>query len=87
MYMLNNNQYIYSSSPIDLCLESQINKARMGPVKCFKLYIKIIHISYISGLCMFLRKRDSFIDAYNCRNFVEGCPNSTYRMYEVYKCK
>uniref|UniRef100_A0A8W8JGM5 FZ domain-containing protein n=2 Tax=Magallana gigas TaxID=29159 RepID=A0A8W8JGM5_MAGGI len=42
-------------------------------------------IPIAKGLCMFLRKRDSFIDAYKCRNFVEGCPNSTYRIYEVYK--
>ncbi|XP_065927658.1 uncharacterized protein [Magallana gigas] len=39
------------------------------------------------GLCMYLRKRDSIADAYSCRNFVEGCPNSTYRIYEVYKYK
>ncbi|XP_052710878.1 ankyrin-1-like [Crassostrea angulata] len=37
------------------------------------------------GLCMFLRKRDSYIDDYSCRNFVEGCPNSTYRINEAYK--
>ncbi|XP_065926883.1 uncharacterized protein [Magallana gigas] len=42
-------------------------------------------IPIAKGLCMFLRKRDSFIDDYSCRNFVEGCPNSTYRIYEAYK--
>lgn len=36
---------------------------------------------------MFLRKRDSIVDDYSCRTFVEGCPNTTYRIYEAYKCK
>lgn len=37
------------------------------------------------GLCMFLRKRFSIVDDYSCRNFVEGCPNSTYRIYNIHK--
>uniref|UniRef100_A0A8W8JDP6 Uncharacterized protein n=1 Tax=Magallana gigas TaxID=29159 RepID=A0A8W8JDP6_MAGGI len=37
------------------------------------------------GTCMYLRNRDSFLDDYDCRNFVDGCPNTTYRINEIYK--
>lgn len=40
----------------------------------------------VKGLCMFLYKHPSIVDAYSCRSFVEGCPKSNYKFYEVHKC-
>lgn len=48
--------------------------------------MKTIHNLFL-GLCMFLKKRFSIVDDYSCRNFVEGCPNSTYRINNIHICK
>lgn len=32
----------------------------------------------IAGFCLFLTKRSSAVNAYNCRSFSYGCPNSSY---------
>lgn len=37
------------------------------------------------GLCMFLYKRTSIIDAYECSHFTEGCPISNYRSKDVHQ--
>lgn len=39
----------------------------------------------VKGLCMFLYKHPSAVDAYSCQSFVEGCPSSNYKFYEVHK--
>lgn len=41
----------------------------------------------VKGLCMFLYKHPSVVDAYSCQSFVEGCPSSNYKFYEVHKYK
>lgn len=42
---------------------------------------------YIVGFCLFLNKRNSVVDAYNCETFTEGCPDSDYYSNTLYKCK
>lgn len=39
-------------------------------------------ITVPKGVCLFLRSAD--VDGYNCHNFTDGCPNSTYFSNEVY---
>lgn len=36
------------------------------------------------GTCLFLSKKCSAVDAYNCQNFSEGCPDSAYFSDEIY---
>lgn len=45
------------------------------------------HILIQKGLCLFLNKRYSLLDDYNCTSFTEGCPVTNYRIYHVNKCK
>lgn len=37
------------------------------------------------GLCLFLFKHHSIVDAFDCQHFTEGCPKFNYRSNEVYK--
>eukprot|EP00105_Crassostrea_gigas_P013633 XP_011430007.1 PREDICTED: uncharacterized protein LOC105330117 isoform X3 [Crassostrea gigas] len=53
---------------------------------------ELLEFCYIYGqtpiendLCLFLIKRYSRVDAYNCRNFSYGCPDSTYFSSEIFK--
>lgn len=32
----------------------------------------------ISGICLYLNKRDSALYSYNCSGFLSGCPNTSY---------
>lgn len=32
----------------------------------------------ISGICLYLSKRDSALYPYNCSGFLSGCPNTSY---------
>nr|XP_034321800.1 ankyrin repeat domain-containing protein 29 isoform X3 [Crassostrea gigas] len=41
-------------------------------------------IRIVKGLCMFLYKRHSTLDAYECNHFTEGCPSSNYRSQDVH---
>lgn len=42
---------------------------------------------FFSGVCLFLKKSEVFLNAYQCYNFEEGCPRSRYWADESYKCK
>lgn len=42
---------------------------------------------YFLGLCMFLYKHHSILDAYECSHFTEGCPDTNYRSQDVHICK
>ena len=39
------------------------------------------------GLCLFLSKAKSAIEAYDCETFEYGCPESPYRGSTIFKCK
>ena len=42
---------------------------------------------FVLGGCLFLNKRTSNIDWYDCTNFTSGCPDEPYRGSLIYKCK
>lgn len=44
----------------------------------FEFQIKVYMFVSIAGFCLFLTKRSSAVNAYNCRSFSYGCPNSSY---------
>lgn len=37
------------------------------------------------GICLFLYKRYSLLDAYDCRGFTYGCPTASHFSDEIYK--
>lgn len=37
-----------------------------------------------NGMCLFLSKKYSAVDAYNCQHFSEGCPDSAYFSDKIY---
>lgn len=41
----------------------------------------------IVGTCLFLSKKYSAVDIYNCQHFSEGCPDSAYFSDKIYMCK
>lgn len=41
-----------------------------------KLNLKLLNL--ISGICLYLNKRDSALYSYNCSGFLSGCPNTSY---------
>ncbi|XP_052693236.1 ankyrin repeat domain-containing protein 29-like isoform X2 [Crassostrea angulata] len=41
-------------------------------------------IRIVKGLCMFLYKHHSILDAYECSHFTEGCPDTNYRSQDVH---
>lgn len=42
---------------------------------------------FISGLCLYLGSRDSFLGEYNCSHFQSGCPNTSFPSYKLFECK
>ena len=42
---------------------------------------------FVLGGCLFLNKRNSKIDWYDCTSFPSGCPDEPYRGSLIYKCK
>lgn len=48
---------------------------------CYSSY----KISIQSGVCLFLTKRNSVVDIYDCRQFTSGCPDFPYFSDEMYK--
>lgn len=49
----------------------------------FSRYWAHFVLYFFSGVCLFLKKSEVFLNAYQCYNFEEGCPRSRYS----YKCK
>lgn len=50
-------------------------------------YILFIVVKF-TGLCLYLSKEKSKIEAYECTNvFKSGCPEIPYRGSTIYKCK
>lgn len=47
----------------------------------------ILSISFFEGLCLYLPKDDSKVDAYDCKNFRKGCPTENYRGSTIYERK
>lgn len=41
----------------------------------------------ISGMCLFLYRHNSLVDAMSCRTFMKGCPHVSYFSDEIFKCK
>lgn len=41
----------------------------------------------ISGMCLFLYRHNSLVDAMSCRTFMKGCPDVSYFSDEIFKCK
>ncbi|XP_078328556.1 uncharacterized protein LOC144617683 [Crassostrea virginica] len=48
---------------------------------CYPLQV----ISIQKGLCLYLPKDDSKVDAYDCKNFRKGCPTENYRGSTIYE--
>lgn len=44
----------------------------------FEFQIKVYMFVSFAGFCLFLTKRSSAVNAYNCQSFSYGCPNSPY---------
>lgn len=42
---------------------------------------------FISETCLYMFKSFSRVNAYNCNNFMSGCPSSVYFSSEIFKCK
>lgn len=42
---------------------------------------------FISGICLFLYKKYSLVDSYNCSHFVSGCPTSSFVSYKLFERK
>lgn len=59
--------------------------------KCVYDFLKILgkfcFILFFPGVCLFLKKSEVILNAYQCYNFEEGCPRSRYWADESYKCK
>ena len=47
----------------------------------------ILSISFIKGICLYLRKVDSKVNWYNCSRFQQGCPTEHYRGSTIYERK
>lgn len=45
------------------------------------------YIRYIAGVCLFLTKKNSVLDIYDCRRFTSGCPGFTHFTDKMYECK
>lgn len=41
----------------------------------------------ISGLCLYLSKKRSDLDYYDCKSFKSGCPDRNYVGATIYECK
>lgn len=48
---------------------------------------KCTHTLSFTGICLFLYKRYSLVDKYDCHGFTHGCPNTSHFSDEIYKCK
>ena len=44
-------------------------------------------ISFIAGICLYLRKDDSKLYWYNCSHFQQGCPQENYKASTIYERK
>lgn len=44
-------------------------------------------LHFLPGVCLFVKKREFVLNAYQCYNFEEGCPRLRYWANESYKCK
>ena len=44
-------------------------------------------LKYFVGVCLYLSKKRSELEAYDCRGFRCGCPEKTYWSYSIYRCK
>lgn len=49
--------------------------------------LKNVFTLYISDVCLFRNPSTLILKEYDCRNFTDGCPNTTYFSSELYKCK
>lgn len=57
---------------------------------CFlKNYIYTVFFLFtpILGMCLFLYRHNSLVDAMSCRTFMKGCPDVSYFSDEIFKCK
>lgn len=48
---------------------------------------QVLFYTFFPGVCLFLKKSEVILNAYQCYNFEEGCPRSRYWAEESYKCK
>ncbi|XP_052692345.1 uncharacterized protein LOC128170606 [Crassostrea angulata] len=52
---------------------------------CYKYPFILIQ----EDICLYLRKRYSAVDSYNCTSFLSGCPNTShvsYKLFEKHHC-
>lgn len=60
----------------------------MRKLMCFvSVLYKCMELLFIIGICLFLYKRYSLLDAYDCRGFTYGCPTASHFSDEIYKCE
>lgn len=52
-----------------------------------KLHLHFFFFTPISGMCLFLYRQNSLVDAMSCRTFMKGCPDVSYFSDEIFKCK
>lgn len=54
---------------------------------CVSVLYKCMELLFIIGICLFLYKRYSLVDSYDCRGFTYGCPTASHFSDEIFKCK
>lgn len=42
---------------------------------------------FVSGICLYLSKRYSAVDSFNCTAFQSGCPNSSHVSNKLFESK
>lgn len=51
------------------------------------IHLKIENVHFLAGLCLYLEKRGIGLGFYDCSNFSNGCPYSSYSSETIYTCK
>lgn len=79
--------YIIAYNLINLEKELIMHVMALSP--CNDKQNKYIWVKFnlLSGFCLYLKTKGSYVDAYNCSHFIDGCPNTSYKRRRIFDCK
>lgn len=53
----------------------------------FSICITSLLFDLLSGICLYLVKRVSKVNGYNCQHFRNGCPKAPFLSDRIFECK
>lgn len=46
-----------------------------------------VKFNLLSGVCLYLKTEGSYVNAYNCSQFKDGCHNTSFQSRRIFDCK